>query len=27
VVFYNAIPKWVKAFQKDRNIGLETESI
>lgn len=27
VVFYNAIPKWVKAFQKARNIGLETESI
>jgi len=27
VVFYNAIPKWVKALQKARNIGLETESI
>lgn len=27
VVFYNTIPKWVKAFQKARNIGLETESI
>lgn len=27
VVFYNAIPKWVKAFQKARNVGLETESI
>lgn len=27
VVFYNAIPKWLKAFQKAKNIGLETESI
>jgi carbon starvation protein len=25
IVFYNAIPKWVKAYQKARNIGLETE--